>query len=462
MPTTPLVYPFDPSGSAATNLVLDERHIISPPQSSPFYFVVPYNGPFFEHDLEITRYPSGQKLIKGVDYQLAWRFVSASRATARPVFSAISLMNPNISGVLSLKLRYLGGDWQIDETRAAELLLHNHVNPRITAWEQVQELPYAFPVIDHEWDLDDMVGASEVVTAIDRIVAALLQTGEASIDSHLINFNNPHQTTPQQIGAVPTGEFGTMIDSYLTANPVPNAIRVGGSTKAELLSEVRGEFSKTINLNNPFGVGYSHWMDVNLLGNTHDVSLLVSTLNDAGVSSLTLLTIGNMVGNRVKQHVVYGAASYRVGFVYNDVSGVLSLWIRVTDATMCYTLNMLSGSNYVTHIESPGVVALPPADYVPGAYSEAAVNHTGGDGSLGEVRTVSEIFSFDDADTTHRLYHAYNTMDVVLNIRVLSATNNIVHTHYEAVSNGEVVITTSEPTSIRVIATYYITTPQAV
>jgi hypothetical protein len=192
-------YPFDPQGTAESNIKVDEQHIIAP--SDPigdYYFIVPFSGPFFEKDLELEHYPSGQRLIHGVDYHLGWKFVSASRATAKPVYGSICILNRTLQGVIKIaKIRYLGGAWQINEARALELLLSNARNPRTTSWEQVEALPYAFPVIDHEWDLDDMVGASELNASLIRIAESIEGGGSGGGEgsSHVNNLNNPHQTT---------------------------------------------------------------------------------------------------------------------------------------------------------------------------------------------------------------------------------------------------------------------------
>ena len=162
-------YPFDPTGRKSENLVKNERHIVSPPDYLDYYFIVPFSGPFFEDGLKIVHYPSGKELIKGEDYVLSYQFNSASKATAKPVYGAISIYNDDISGTLELEYQTIGGKWIIDESKAAELLSNVVNNPRITTWEQVVQLPEKFPVIDHEWDLVDLVGASDLVDVLQAI-----------------------------------------------------------------------------------------------------------------------------------------------------------------------------------------------------------------------------------------------------------------------------------------------------
>lgn len=195
-------YPFDPTGESNENLIVKESHIISPPDYTDFYFVVPAVGPFFEHNLVVQHWPSGRILVNGVDFVLSYKFLGASRATAKPVYGALSIYDREISGVLEVTYQTLGGPWTINEAKAAELLSNAMNNPRTTTWEQVVELPQSFPVIDHEWDLVDMVGASELKDSIDRITDTLLDQvgGGGSGENHAANRDNPHQVTKAQVG----------------------------------------------------------------------------------------------------------------------------------------------------------------------------------------------------------------------------------------------------------------------
>lgn len=98
------------------------------------------------------------------------------------------------------------------------------------------EQPASFPVIDHEWNLDDLVGMSEVNEALDAIRLAIetAGSGENIIGDHLTNYNNPHQVTKAQVGLGLVSDFpiaslneardGTRNDRYMTASLVKSAI----------------------------------------------------------------------------------------------------------------------------------------------------------------------------------------------------------------------------------------------
>lgn len=239
MAVTDLVtpYPFDPTGALLSNLVPSEQQIVTPPNFRDFYFLIPKAAPYFGDSLVITLKDlenQSRTLVEGVDFYPTHRFISASRATAKPIYGSITLLDKELAGVVTLKYQTIGGIWTIDEATAAEVLANTLLNPRITSWEVVVDQPIAFPPIDHEWDLVDMVGATEMVEAIDRITAALNESGGNAITQHIADLQNPHKTTATQVGlgnvqnyaiaTDPEATAGLRNDVYMTALRVKSAI----------------------------------------------------------------------------------------------------------------------------------------------------------------------------------------------------------------------------------------------
>lgn len=199
---TPTIYPFDPYGTEVSNLIQNERHAISPPAWADYYFIIPKLAPFFRDSLKIIHEQTGKELKEGVDWVATHLFRDASRASTKPIFGSITFYDKTLSGVVRLEYQTLGGEWVIDTDTIAEILANNKLNPRITTWEQVVNVPDRFPVIDHEWHLDDLVGMSEVHDAIVRISEVILATGDPniSINDHLNRDDNPHSVTKDQVG----------------------------------------------------------------------------------------------------------------------------------------------------------------------------------------------------------------------------------------------------------------------
>jgi hypothetical protein len=195
-------YAFDPSGTLAANKITGEQAVLTGSNSPDYYFIVPKFGPFFEGSL-VIRYTSPQGevriLTEGIDYIATHWFISASRACAKTIMGSVSFLDRTLTGIISYNYQTLGGDWTIDEPKIAEILADRLHNPRITSWDVVVDMPYSFPVIDHEWNLTDMVGMAEVKAALSSIEQAILTAHGSAFTQH-INAVNPHNITPAGIG----------------------------------------------------------------------------------------------------------------------------------------------------------------------------------------------------------------------------------------------------------------------
>lgn len=217
MPTAspmPTPYPFDPTGTASSNLVTGEQKAVTAANGQDYHFVVPTFGPFFSDSLQVSFKAldnSVRTLQEGVDYYPTHWFISASRACAKPVYGSISLLDLQLAGTLTIAYQTLGGAWTVDQTTIAQILADTLHNPRITSWDEVTDYPIAFPPIDHQWDLADMVGLSDLLPKIDEIQQAILTKNTTDLAAHLAA-DNPHHVTPHGIGTYTSQE----IDSKLS------------------------------------------------------------------------------------------------------------------------------------------------------------------------------------------------------------------------------------------------------
>lgn len=195
------VYPFDPTGSLTSNVIPNERHVLNGVTDREFSFIVPRFAPFFRStNFRIRHIGLGRDLVEGVDFHLTHWFHAASHGVGRQLFGSITILDKQLTGVVELRYQTIGGDWVYDEGTILELMADRLTNPRITTWDQVVDLPFQFPVIDHEWDLADLTGARHVVEKLDEIVAAIEEANEANGQSHVTNYNNPHNVTKAQVG----------------------------------------------------------------------------------------------------------------------------------------------------------------------------------------------------------------------------------------------------------------------
>jgi hypothetical protein len=199
----PLAYPFDPTGQASTNLVSGEQQVLTAANYKDYNFVVPNFAPFFGASVVVTITDAQgvtRTLQQGLDYFPVMQYIGASRACARPIYGAISFVNLSLVGTVTLQYQTIGGNWTLDQATLAAIAADTIYNPYTVTWEQIAQVPTVFPVIDHEWDLTDMVGMSDVVAAINSLSTIVLQSSQTGISDHISNTHNPHLVSKDQVG----------------------------------------------------------------------------------------------------------------------------------------------------------------------------------------------------------------------------------------------------------------------
>ena len=173
-----LSYPFDSTGSLVSNKITGEQQILTGANSLDYYFIIPKLGPYFSTSLVVSFRSLTDEvrlLVEGIDYYCTHWFISASRATATPIYGSITFLDLQLTGVVTLQYQTLGGVWTIDDTTIAQILGNILHNPRVTAWDVVSNMPVNFPPINHEWDLVDLVGASDIIASLGLVEDAIRQ-----------------------------------------------------------------------------------------------------------------------------------------------------------------------------------------------------------------------------------------------------------------------------------------------
>lgn len=209
------VYPLDTTGVASSNRISDEVHVITQQNHKDFYFIVPKFAPFFADNIQIFfTNISGQTvpLVQGQDYYFGHHFLAASRAIGKQIYGSISFLNKSFHGVMKINYNTIGGNWTYTTDYLNEVITNSVANPRIASWDSVVSLPGLFPVVDHEWNLNDMVGMSEVVAGIFGIEEAIrnpnAESGSQTL-GHILNKENPHAVTKLQVGLGSVDNFTT-------------------------------------------------------------------------------------------------------------------------------------------------------------------------------------------------------------------------------------------------------------
>lgn len=252
-------YPFDPTGVAETNLVVETQAIESR-GTFDHYHVVPRVAPFFAESVKLRLYPiganvnnpaGGEALEEGIHYNFGYHFAYASHTIGKPVYSSITFYDRTLRGQLRMEYQTLGGEWVLDEQKYNELLLNVSRNPRIATWEQMVELPREFPVVDHDFNIDDFVGMTEVVDELGDIEQAILQSNEGGLNDHVESTNNPHSVSKDQVGLGLVDNFPSAAPGEATAGVANNRFMTPLRTKqaidALILPQLTAHMGNTAN-----------------------------------------------------------------------------------------------------------------------------------------------------------------------------------------------------------------------
>lgn len=209
-----ITYPYDPTGTAATNKITNELRSVQPPANiNQASLVIPLAAPFFLEGFEIWTGPnkSGTKLNSEVDYLFTHDFVAGSTYLGKPIAGSITFTNSLYTGNVYFHYQTLGGDFTVNDTATLEAVSQRlYADSRFVTWDQLVEVPSAFPPGAHEHPVTDVKTIAHVVTALESIAAALVgslepgtgggdgSTALALVRDHVNATSNAH--TPSAVG----------------------------------------------------------------------------------------------------------------------------------------------------------------------------------------------------------------------------------------------------------------------
>ena len=220
MPADTLItsYPFDPSGKKISNKITGEQQVLTSANFRDYHFIVPKLGPFFGESLVVSFKSLTNEiriLTPGVDYLCTHWFLAASKACAVPLYGSISFLDLQLVGTVTLSYQTIGGIWVQNEAKIAEILADRLHNPRITSWDSVVDMPVSFPVIDHEWELQDLVGMSQVNATLNAIASAISSNQIDGFAAH-VNAKNPHGLTAVDLDTLTATQIDQRIATKIT------------------------------------------------------------------------------------------------------------------------------------------------------------------------------------------------------------------------------------------------------
>lgn len=249
-------YPFDRTGLAVTNKILVERHTLTSVNWTEFNIIIPKSAPFYSESItHLIHRPSGRRLERGVDWCEGWYYQSASGEIGLDIHCCIYFYDPALTGEVEIpSYQAMGGEWQINGQKLTEILAQVLLNPLRYYWEQVANLPEIFNPLDHDQDIQDFTRLGDLIDVLQNIAEALGATDETGLNGHLLDFNNPHKLTKEQVllGKVMNYAMATTSDINIPYNP---ASYMSPVTTNQMISNIALAALNlhTQNVNNPHG-----------------------------------------------------------------------------------------------------------------------------------------------------------------------------------------------------------------
>ena len=331
MGATPIIikYPLDLTGSASSNAIVNELHTV--PRDNSRGFALDY-GPFYSESLVITRPSTGEILKPHIDYIALHQYQEATLIAGQEICAAVLIINETIAEELSVSYQVVGGGFSSSVPVIQELVEALQLDNRAVAWGDIIGKLEAFPAAPHYHDLDDFYGFEYMVSALDRIEAAilhgdyydhellrqrianlraeLLQAIDDQADSqtlHLGDFANPHKVTKAQVGLGNVSNFGTATEADGAAGTsttlfmTPAAVFAAINAKAGLL--VDGHSGR---LDNPHNTTKAQVG----LGNVANFAVASTAEAQAGTATdkymtpyLVKVAIDNLASGSISTHV---------------------------------------------------------------------------------------------------------------------------------------------------------------
>jgi hypothetical protein len=177
MANTIFKYPLDLLGNSINNKVVGEAHTIGTRVGR--IFVADY-GPFFGNSAVFIDAATGAELKPVLDYRLVHKYKEASDRAGQAVYTAVQIVNPDVSTEILASVQYVGGEFSYSYyaiQQAIEALLNDN---RQVNWGDLVGVPAMFAAAPHLHDVYDLYGMKYLVESEYDIAAAIREGDGAS------------------------------------------------------------------------------------------------------------------------------------------------------------------------------------------------------------------------------------------------------------------------------------------
>jgi len=238
MPVTQVIrYEFDATGASPDNYIAKEDRILL--LNRKRRVIAPYCSPYYVESMQIKDPTTNTYLTRGVDWYPADFHEFASTYTGKEIASIIVITNEKIGKNVSLSYQTVGGPFANNADVVAKQIEALDLDNRPIHFDKILNKPHAYPPAPHLHSIGDIYGFEYITTALERIRQAIISgdwqnwaniykyiddeiakiklTGgdNGALDElrkHLRDYDNPHRTTAEQVGAYDKTTTDTKID----------------------------------------------------------------------------------------------------------------------------------------------------------------------------------------------------------------------------------------------------------
>lgn len=252
-------YPVDLTGKEPNNLIVFEKHTLTPPVSTgDLRVLIPNYGGYYTDSL-IVRDVSGTRLTPRIDYMASFLYEDATTRSGLEVCGAIIINNQNVSDVVHIDYQVVGGDLAVSTSALEEVLQALADDTRPVDWANIIGRPNTFPAAGHLHALWELYGFEYVVIELERIAQAIIAGHQPALDEvrdyalrlhnegkdytdavegvlndHKADIANPHKVTKAQVGLGQVADYppstksesesGTLDNRYMSPKDTKDAI----------------------------------------------------------------------------------------------------------------------------------------------------------------------------------------------------------------------------------------------
>lgn len=182
MPTI-FTFPYDPTGQAPSNLIIDEAVILTANQTNRSF--TPQYAPFYYDSVVVREAGTLRVLVKDVEYRGYDLASMPTERSGKEVFKTLVVTNKAVSQNLKITYQTVGAEY-VQDYSSIQGLVDNLINDsRPLGWPSVLGKPLEYDPSMHLHTLGDVVGFEFVVNALESVKNAILMGDQKQSDAIL-------------------------------------------------------------------------------------------------------------------------------------------------------------------------------------------------------------------------------------------------------------------------------------